>query len=72
MFLFLKLVKNTHKAGNIFCLFRFQFKKAHYICAMDEKKLEILEKAAAVFMRLGIKSVTMDEMATQLGMQVVN
>jgi AcrR family transcriptional regulator len=35
---------------------------------MDEKKLEILEKAAAVFMRLGIKSVTMDEMATQLGM----
>lgn len=34
---------------------------------MDEKKLEILEKAASVFMRLGIKSVTMDEMATQLG-----
>jgi AcrR family transcriptional regulator len=35
---------------------------------MDDKKVEILEKAAAVFMRLGIKSVTMDEMASQLGM----
>lgn len=34
---------------------------------MDEKTKEILEKAAAVFLRFGIKSVTMDDMARELG-----
>jgi AcrR family transcriptional regulator len=34
---------------------------------MDEKKIEIMEKAAAVLMRYGIKSITMDELASQLG-----
>lgn len=32
---------------------------------MDEK--ELIEKASQVFMRLGIKSITMDDMARQLG-----
>ncbi|MCG8575172.1 MAG: TetR/AcrR family transcriptional regulator [Flavobacteriales bacterium] len=34
---------------------------------MDEKKKEIIHKALEVYMRFGIKSVTMDEMARQLG-----
>ena len=34
---------------------------------MDEKKREIVMQAAEVYMRYGIKSVTMDEMARQLG-----
>lgn len=34
---------------------------------MDEKRLEILERASAVYMRFGIKSVTMDDLARELG-----
>lgn len=34
---------------------------------MDPKKLEILEKATGVFLKYGIKSVTMDDMAYELG-----
>jgi len=34
---------------------------------MDEKKREIVTQATAVYMKYGIKSVTMDEMASQLG-----
>lgn len=34
---------------------------------MDEKRLEILERAGLVYMRLGIKSVTMDDLARELG-----
>ncbi len=34
---------------------------------MDEKRLEILERASAVYMKYGIKSVTMDDLARELG-----
>lgn len=34
---------------------------------MDKKKLEILHKASETFMRFGIKSVTMDDLARELG-----
>lgn len=34
---------------------------------MDEKKLDIIRGALEVYMKYGIKSVTMDEMARQLG-----
>ena len=34
---------------------------------MDEKGIEILGKTAHLFMRLGIKSMTMDDIARQLG-----
>ncbi len=38
-----------------------------YICPMfDEKFIQILEQAAQVFMRYGIKSVTMDDVAREL------
>lgn len=40
----------------------------YYICTMEEKKLEILEQASSVYMRLGIKSVTMDDLARELSM----
>ncbi len=33
---------------------------------MDEKKLEILERASAVYLKFGIKSVTMDDLAREL------
>ena len=35
---------------------------------MDNKKIEFLSKAITVYMQYGFKSVTMDEMARQLGM----
>lgn len=35
---------------------------------MDEKKLEILERATAVYMKFGIKSVTMDDLSRELSM----
>lgn len=35
---------------------------------MDEKRLEILERASAVYMKYGIKSVTMDDLSRELGM----
>lgn len=34
---------------------------------MDEKKLEILELASQVYMKCGVKSVTMDDLARELG-----
>ena len=34
---------------------------------MEEKKIEIMEKATEVFMRYGVKSVTMDDLAKSLG-----
>jgi len=34
---------------------------------MDQKKREIITQAAAIYLKYGIKSVTMDEMARQLG-----
>ncbi|MBK7128503.1 MAG: TetR/AcrR family transcriptional regulator [Crocinitomicaceae bacterium] len=34
---------------------------------MEEKKREIIEKATAIYLKYGIKSMTMDEMAKQLG-----
>ncbi len=34
---------------------------------MDEKRLEILERASAVYMKYGIKSVTMDDLSRELG-----
>lgn len=40
---------------------------ACYVCCMEEKKRLIIEQANEVFMRLGIKSVTMDDMARNLG-----
>lgn len=35
---------------------------------MDSKKYEILENATGIFLKYGIKSVTMDDMARELGM----
>jgi AcrR family transcriptional regulator len=35
---------------------------------MDEKRLEILERASAVYMKYGVKSVTMDDLSRELGM----
>lgn len=34
---------------------------------MEEKKLEILERASVVYMKYGIKTVTMDDLARELG-----
>jgi len=34
---------------------------------MDEKKLQLIQRAGAVFMKYGIKSVTMDDLARELG-----
>ncbi|MCE3295111.1 MAG: TetR/AcrR family transcriptional regulator [Crocinitomicaceae bacterium] len=35
---------------------------------MDSRKLEIIDKATGIFLKYGIKSVTMDDMARELGM----
>lgn len=38
-----------------------------YLCAVEQKIINIIEQASSVFMRLGIKSVTMDDVARELG-----
>ncbi len=42
------------------------FKKFPYFCVMDEKLKTILEKTAEMFITLGIKSVSMDDIAAEL------
>ncbi len=40
-----------------------------YFCAqMDKKRKEIIDKSAMIFLRHGIRSVTMDDLARELGM----
>ena len=39
---------------------------------MDEKRLEIIERASAVYMKFGIKSVTMDDLSRELGVSKKN
>ena len=39
---------------------------------MEEKTMELLEKATNVFMRYGIKSITMDDIASNLYMPTAN
>lgn len=38
-----------------------------YICIMDKKKLDIIERSSLIFLKYGIKSVTMDDLANHLG-----
>ena len=38
-----------------------------YFCPMDKKQIEILERASQVFMKYGIKTVTMDDLSRELG-----
>jgi TetR/AcrR family transcriptional regulator, cholesterol catabolism regulator len=45
----------------------FSFAADFQILYMDEKQIEILGKTAQLFMRFGIKSMTMDDVARQLG-----
>lgn len=53
--------------GNIFYVILFPVCFLYYICRrMDQKKLEILMQTATVFMRYGIKSVNMDDVAREL------
>jgi len=49
-----------------FIIFLFPMCILLYICIMDEKKLEILERASIVYMKFGVKSVTMDDLAKEL------
>ncbi|MGV6861328.1 MAG: TetR/AcrR family transcriptional regulator [Putridiphycobacter sp.] len=51
--------KNTKNVSSL--------KNVIYICPMEDKKTEFLLKALGVYMKFGVKSVTMDEMARQLG-----
>lgn len=48
--------------GNFFCVYRF----LSYICKLMKEK--ILHKASEMFLNLGFKSVTMDDIASELGM----
>jgi TetR/AcrR family transcriptional regulator, cholesterol catabolism regulator len=57
-------------SGNFFLAKRFQRVKSIYICAMTHdkrKEIELIGSVAQLFMRLGIRSLTMDEIARQLG-----
>ena len=56
--------------GNFLLIKRFQRVKSIYICPMTHdkrKEIELIGSVAQLFMRLGIKSLTMDEIARQLG-----
>ena len=57
-------------SGNFFLAKRFQRVKSIYICTMTHdkrKEIELIGSVAQLFMRLGIRSLTMDEIARQLG-----
>src|SRR5687768_11570904 len=51
-----KNLKNVSKYKNVFTF-----------AAMEDKKRELITQAAGIYMKYGIKSVTMDEMARLLG-----
>ena len=56
--------------GNFLPAKRFQSVKSIYICPMTHdkrKEIELIGSVAQLFMKLGIKSLTMDEIARQLG-----
>ncbi len=46
----------------------FQCEKCFYLCAMEEKVKFILEETSKLFIRYGIRSVSMDDVARHLGM----
>lgn len=46
---------------------RIQCEKCFYLCAMEEKLKYILEETSKLFMRYGIRSMSMDDVARQLG-----
>jgi len=46
---------------------RFQCEYCFYLCAMEEKLKFILEESSKLFMRYGIRSMSMDDVARQLG-----
>lgn len=47
---------------------RFHCEKCFYLCAMEEKEVFILEETSKLFIRYGIRSVSMDDVARHLGM----
>ncbi|MFK8039461.1 MAG: TetR/AcrR family transcriptional regulator [Crocinitomicaceae bacterium] len=53
--------------GNFFYKKCFHCVFCFYICPVNDKKINFLLEAVQVYMRFGIKSVTMDELARQLG-----
>ena len=55
--------------AKLFFLYKnsFHSEKDTYICIVNSKQIDILERASLVFMKLGIRSVTMNDIATQLG-----
>jgi AcrR family transcriptional regulator len=54
--------------GNLKTLYRFH-SFSFYICyRMDELEVKILAVAQSLFMKYGVKSVTMDDLAKELGM----
>jgi len=46
---------------------RFQREKCFYLCAMEEKLKYILEESSKLFIRYGIRSMSIDDVARQLG-----
>ncbi len=46
---------------------RFRCEKCFYLCGMEEKLKYILEEASKHFMRYGIRSMSMDDIARELG-----
>lgn len=59
------MLKKTKYVGNYFCFQSFQDTFAAEL--KDRMKEEILKKATEMFLTLGFKSVTMDDIATQMG-----
>jgi len=60
-------VENEQNNGNKKYKKCFQHKKRINFAPMEEKKREIIVAALEVYMKYGIKSMTMDEMSRQLG-----
>jgi len=60
-------VGNFLHIGNIIHFFCFHVKYLYTFAAMEQNELEMIQQTMQLFMKLGIKSVTMDDVARHLG-----
>lgn len=58
------MLKNCKNLGNFFCIKSFLY---NFAANSEQMKEQILEKATEMFLTLGFKSVTMDDIAAELG-----
>jgi len=62
-----KIKVKNHPFGNFLANNSFRSLKSCYFCPVEEKKIELIARCAVVFLRLGVRSVTMEDLAREIG-----